>query len=367
MINEESMSNETTANELIHQQEFGLQLKQARESRGLTISEISEQLNLSEEVLKALEGSNLEQLPAPTFTQGYIRAYARLLKLSEDGILDAYNMSIPNKENPLVPNYGMPIQPADKMDYIKPLFILLFVGFIMMTAYLLVSMEDASLPEYINQSVLDNVSDVEESSTDTVTEGVYPDIDQEQSDMAQPDQSDMSSDESLPLSGQDELPVDENNTDESVVVPEEEIQQQEVVQPEAKKEVRVEDKSGESLVVKVHPVAPGDDVLNLVTDSASWAEVDDANGQRLIFELLKKGQTYRLKGTAPFNVFLGNAPATRLLINDKEVVINKYIRKNNIASIIVDDKGVVKNGQRDNISFNSNDKNTQANPSAFDD
>lgn len=372
MINEESISNETTANELIHQQEFGLQLKQAREQRGLTISEIAEHLHLREEILKALEASNLEQLPAPTFTQGYIRAYARLLKLPEDTILDAYNMSIPCKEKPLVPNYGMPMQPKENTAVVQPLIIILVVVLFMLAAYLLVTFEE-------EVTELDTSGQITRDSNEAELEA-FTGVTGDESDP--PGQAHETETGDIIQQGAEEILQPEQGAaevdqPETVTEPEEAVKTEQVtpqlfdkqssVQPETEPEGRAYIEADELSQVKVTPIAPGDDVLNLQTDSASWAEVQDANGHRLIFELLKKGQLYRLKGTAPFRVFLGNAPSTKVRVNDKEVEFSSFVRSNNIASILVSHKAMVINSQRDKISFNSNDEKVQKNSSDFED
>ena len=85
-------------------------------------------------------------------------------------------------------------------------------------------------------------------------------------------------------------------------------------------------------------IAAGDDSLDLSAVQVSWVEVDDANGEKLFYDLLQQGQSITLKGKAPFKVFLGNAPQVEVKLNDVLINIEKYIRSNNVAhfSISVD-------------------------------
>ena len=67
----------------------GQRLIQAREARGLTIQQVALQLNLKPDVVQKLEQDQLEGT-LDTFVRGYIRAYARLLKLPEQELLAAH-------------------------------------------------------------------------------------------------------------------------------------------------------------------------------------------------------------------------------------------------------------------------------------
>ena len=65
-------------------------LKRARQARKLDLETAADQLNLSAQVVRALEEDAYEKLPSPTFIRGYIRCYARLLKLSGDDLVRSY-------------------------------------------------------------------------------------------------------------------------------------------------------------------------------------------------------------------------------------------------------------------------------------
>ena len=58
-------------------------LRSTREGADLSLREVSDVLNLPMQTVTALEADDLEQLPAPVFTRGYYRAYAKLLGLED--------------------------------------------------------------------------------------------------------------------------------------------------------------------------------------------------------------------------------------------------------------------------------------------
>ncbi len=65
-------------------------LLQARESHELTQADIAKELKLDLRFVKALERGELDQLPQPVYTAGYIRAYAKIVGLPPDEIVGDY-------------------------------------------------------------------------------------------------------------------------------------------------------------------------------------------------------------------------------------------------------------------------------------
>lgn len=63
-------------------------LAEKRIAWGLSIQDVASNLNLGPETIEALEADNYENLPGTTFVKGYIRAYARLLKLDVEDLME---------------------------------------------------------------------------------------------------------------------------------------------------------------------------------------------------------------------------------------------------------------------------------------
>jgi len=63
---------------------FGEELRRERLVREVSLEEISASTKISIRLLTALEASDVAKLPAPVFTRGFIRAYARHLGLDPD-------------------------------------------------------------------------------------------------------------------------------------------------------------------------------------------------------------------------------------------------------------------------------------------
>lgn len=77
---------------------LGERLRSARKGRALTLQQAAFTLRLGESVLRALEDERYEVLGAAVFVRGHLKAYAKLLGLSEEAVLTAYRASDPNAD-----------------------------------------------------------------------------------------------------------------------------------------------------------------------------------------------------------------------------------------------------------------------------
>ena len=70
-------------------QTIGQKLKQARESKLLSLENVFEATRIRVQYLKALEADDLSAMPSPVQARGYIRNYAEFLGLDFDQLLEA--------------------------------------------------------------------------------------------------------------------------------------------------------------------------------------------------------------------------------------------------------------------------------------
>ena len=70
----------------------GKKLAEARIAYGLSVEEVAGHLNLSVHSIKALERDDYESLPGYTFSKGYLRSYAGLLRLDPDDVLASVDL-----------------------------------------------------------------------------------------------------------------------------------------------------------------------------------------------------------------------------------------------------------------------------------
>ena len=85
-------------------------IRAARESQGLSVHEIANRLKLSPKQIDAIEADHFAALPEPTIVRGFIRNYAKLLKIDAQPLLNAYMVIVPTA----VP-YQMAVKPPNGM------------------------------------------------------------------------------------------------------------------------------------------------------------------------------------------------------------------------------------------------------------
>jgi cytoskeletal protein RodZ len=135
-VNEENYSKESYGEE---NSDFGAMLSSARKAQNYSISDINDNIKIPEEVLTALEACDLAALPASTYTQGYIRSYARFLEISEDRVLDLYHQALPASS--IAPDIKLktetPVKGTGKSPFksMVPVYIIFAAIAIIYTAY----------------------------------------------------------------------------------------------------------------------------------------------------------------------------------------------------------------------------------------
>jgi cytoskeletal protein RodZ len=72
---------------------FGDELRREREIRGISQKEIADATKISKRFLDAIERNDHKTLPAPVFTRGFVREYARYLGLNADEMVNRYNFA----------------------------------------------------------------------------------------------------------------------------------------------------------------------------------------------------------------------------------------------------------------------------------
>lgn len=301
---------------------FGERLYVERERQGLTIAEIAKAIHLSQDIIDAIERSDVERLPQPTFVQGYLRAYAKHLGLAEDRILEDFSKAVPHAlEAELHPRSTIPDEASSGSPFVKSVSVLLVILMLMAAIY--------GVYNYYSEMV-DSRHDAEESPglllpeiDDLIDElDIRPEIyDQEPVEpltSASEDNSQVITAEELP---QDDIPEE--------ILPESPAEPQ--VIDEVPAETVATNNTKQEILVKTQPIAPGNDVVELIAGEDTWTEVVDANDVGLLYDLVGQNDTVVLRGTAPFDIFLGNAPAVEVRVNGIKIDMTKFVRSNKIA------------------------------------
>jgi len=69
---------------------LGEKLRQAREERGISISEVAEQTRISAHYLESIENDDYRPLPGGIFNKGFVKSYAKFIDIDEQEALQDY-------------------------------------------------------------------------------------------------------------------------------------------------------------------------------------------------------------------------------------------------------------------------------------
>ena len=316
--------------------DFGSVLEVARKLQNYSIDDISEQLKIPAKTITAIETSDINALPPPTFTQGYIRTYAKFLEIPEENILNIYSQAMPHdRAANLKPRSNLPCEASSQSLLMKTVTLLLIAGGITAVIYgsfqyyqkkadvmetELESKERSFTGNSLDSPGTDRINIRQNASLDENDELIVPQSDA----FDKVEMPDM--DESLEMSEMNQSAADESRVNETESTAEVADNVITTVPDKA-----VSDKSQE--------VATQVDVLKIYAEQGSWMQVHDASKKRLLYNMIPKGGGKVLQGQAPFRISLGNAKTTKLVINDLAIDMSEYILKNNTASFTVSTEG----------------------------
>jgi cytoskeleton protein RodZ len=77
---------------------LGEKLRQAREERGIPISEVAEQTRISRLYLESIENDDYKPLPGGIFNKGFVKSYAKFIGLDEQEALQDYAKIVAQSE-----------------------------------------------------------------------------------------------------------------------------------------------------------------------------------------------------------------------------------------------------------------------------
>lgn len=78
---------------------LGEKLRQAREERGISVSEVAEQTRISSHYLSSIENDDYKTLPGGIFNKGFVKSYAKYVGLDENEVLQDYSKLVAEAED----------------------------------------------------------------------------------------------------------------------------------------------------------------------------------------------------------------------------------------------------------------------------
>ena len=336
----------------------GERLQAARIKKSLSLEDVANRMHLSASILAAIEENNFDEITAPIFVKGYLRAYARIVSLSEDEMIQQY-IDFYSEEDPPINSTSTMVPELSVADArIKwTTYLVVVVLAVLLAAWWWnkQKIEEAPISLEAQSSSVEDGANSEQSVVDSnIQAGSETVISNAVSSESQPELAEPPSDSSAELIAEDQqAPIEE--TPETMAEPVEaamdeapaEVESVEVnaeadtdtqeesssvVDPSEPAEAVVEAEAGiRPLGITVAP--SGSDKLRIIVHADTWADVKDANSHQLVYDLLRADSRTELSGEAPFTVFLGNGHGVEIELNGDEVDISSKIRDNNTVRL----------------------------------
>lgn len=338
------MNAELESTTLSHQDEQeravgpGARLREAREARGLTLGQAADQLKLKKSIIEALEADEYQRLPSILFARGYLRSYARLLALPIDEVIRTFEELGLVEAQPAMPK-GAILTSKRRGEHLVlkwgSVAVLLVLGGLLIAWFQGESTSSLLARLGINGTSPNGTQTSARVELQTQPPSAQPEIKMTQPDAPPP--AVQPETEPLPQAKSESVKpvparVEEPVTSPSTPLPTETARLEPPVPDSPEVEQPVEPRTPQTLVEKppesLEPAetpasAPtavdGNDRLVLELTEDSWAEVTDAQDQRLLYQLLKAGSVQEVTGLSPFRIFLGNAPGVELRFNGEPI------------------------------------------------
>ena len=372
------------------QQSSGALLAAGRQAKELTLDEVGDALNLSPQTVTWLETDDFDALPAPAFTQGYIRNYAKYVDIDPDLVVSAYQ-GLAGKPDV---SWESPRGNAGFTELIQRhpgMLISLVVAAVVLLIVIVLAVvwpddDEAVEPDpEIGLEVAPNRGDQTEvgetvrggdpqestqdrpaetssdTTSDTTSEGTAPqraDIESRGDSLisgsARFDDPNRSLDRDaidpndplahLPVaktypvgtftesSSEDASSSDESSSEETSV-PQPRARRQEVDPSPAFSPV-TEARGPTGKTINRRLTAAGNNVIRVEVVEDCWIAIKNVDDKELYSTLAREGQTLNLTGQGPFQVLLGYAPGASLYLDDRQILLDPYTR-NNVAKLVI--------------------------------
>jgi cytoskeleton protein RodZ len=305
----------------------GLILKAAREEISLTIEHVANELHLRPAVVKAIEEENYDEFTSDVFLKGYFRTYCRLVNLHETRMMELLEQQLTARQTQIDHIKQLANKEAQSKKR-KKLFITLSVFLICLIlvafAYQIANQSNEESPtvqDLNTQSNLNIIDNSEQNDLKTQTE-VIP---TERTDINDPEEKPhkQTVTESL-VSSNDQISNIQDNTEviNDSSEPLNSLEQADLDNIQELDESSINEKS---LIILTS--------LKASFTGDCWFKVSDSSGKAIIAALKKSDDEINIKGSAPFNIVIGDASKVTLFFQDELVNLKPFTSQNGRAEL----------------------------------
>lgn len=330
-------------------------LKAAREAAGMTLEQAAEKLHLLKVTIVALEENDTSRLPSRVFTLGYMKNYARIVDVPESRIMELVRDEAGEVEE--VRNLKQPNAPQIRSRkrhqenggrlFFKAITWLIMIAIIALLVLWwrgAVQLPDLSGLPFLpateeQQNNVTSVDDDSEMLTLSIGSGAVP----QQKTEISPDVS-VTDEQTLKAGGEgNNIELSLGDSDASATTGVEQSGQNSTDEAEKKS---TKDTTPEKVVenVAAEAEAENDAVVTAESDAVEdqlassgekitldfadkcWVNVNDAQGNIVLYGEMSAGTSKTLDGESPFTFVLGNAVKVKVSVDGRPYDIAPHIR-----------------------------------------
>ena len=343
-------------------------LRLARENQGLSVQDVASRLRLGLKQIEAIEADNFAVLPEPTIVRGFIRNYAKQLKINAQPLLDAYVVIVPSAAP-----YEMAVKPASAMKMssheksksgryaLVALALLLVVGIWLFYQHYIQKPSPTHLSASANSAVENAVDKgaTGQNSTGAPVEAVLPEAALPAAERAA--ESGATNTQittaltlpaaSLPVASlppspvatvsANPVPAAANNTavpsvsTPVVKLPSTQSSDSQLSNSQLTASTTLSAAAVATLESPPASMPKSVTKLEFNASQETWVNVMDANGKEIYSKIIFAGSRESIDVKPPVNVTVGNAGATSMSMNGKDIDLAPHSR-NNVAHIKLD-------------------------------
>ena len=296
--------------------ELGQKLKEARETKGLSVDQLHEVTKIQKRHLVAIEEGNYDVLPGAFYARAFIKQYADAVGLNGEELLVEYQSTIPQSEKRDVPQVstGQKTQEtmqkssswpiADHMPKILVALLVIAVGVVIWFVFqALTGKGDEKVPNAQSEKI--EVKKAENSPLDTK---------------------------------KDEVKAEEPKKEEPKK--EEPKKEEQPAQPTGQQEVKVVGTTGKVSTLEIHNNKTLE--LEISGKGASYVDVKDDAGNEILNTTVQNGQTEKrdLSTAKEVRLNIGNATNVEVKLNGQVVAYPLDPEKELHQRLVIKNQGV---------------------------
>lgn len=279
----------------------GRALAVARAAQNLSVADVARHLRLTTAQVQALEAGAYERLPGPVFVRGFMRNYARLLKMDPERLLQAARLDLPAPavHEAAPPSRDIPFPGAEPRRW--PWYAAATAAIVAGLAFYEFYWGDPRQEVITTVTAPGSASIMQEPAVPAPVAAVQAPAEPPAGAAEETGQAPPAVPEGMPAARK------EMGTAEQAAAPS---------APEGKQ-------------------AAGAGTIVLAFDRESWVQIRDGRGRTIFLKHNQPGTEQQVNGLPPFTLVIGNAGGVRLTYNDRPVDLSHHA-KDDVARLTLE-------------------------------